>query len=156
MIEIISLIINLLAVGLGYFIAGAQNKKLNIETRQKEMLNRRMDQFYEKLEDMELDIQKGSMEFNKAIWTPYSIQIRLYSLQRIVIKTYGNKGSRKFNLSVIKLINLIYELMVKLDESDLDDKRRYSYDSSQIFTLEKTLSDCFDMILELQIDINKM
>jgi hypothetical protein len=46
--------------------------------------------------------------------------------------------------------------MVKLDESDLDDKRRYSYDSSQIFTLEKTLSDCFDMILELQIDINKM
>ena len=76
-----------------------------------------MDQFYEKLEDMELDIQKGSMEFNKAIWTPYSIQIRLYSLQRIVIKTYGNKGSRKFNLSVIKLINLIYELMVKLDES---------------------------------------
>ena len=154
-IEIVSILFNVITIGIGFYIANGLNKKISIATRQKEMLYKYMDQFSEHLNDIDRDIRNGTIAFDKAISIPYSIQTRLYSLQKIVGSAYGKKAS-SFDSSVSKLIGLLFNLVEQLDESNLDDQRKYTYDSNQIFTIDNTLSDCSNMLLEMQIDINKM
>lgn len=154
-VEIVSILFNVVTIGIGLYIAIGLNKKIGIATRQKEMLYKYMDKFSEYLNDIERDIRNGTIEFDKAISIPYSVQTKLFSLQKIIGNAYGKKAS-KFDSSVTKLIGLLYILVEQLDESNLDNQRKYSYDSNQIFALEKTISDCSNMFLEMQIDINKM
>lgn len=154
-LEIVSISFNVITIGIGFYIAIILNKKMGIATRQKEMLYKHIDCFSQLLDDIGRDIRNGTIVFEKAISTPYSIQTKLYALKKIVHKAYGEK-TKCFDSSVTKLINLIYSLIELMDESDPDDKKRYTYNTDQIFAIDRMLSDCVNTILEMQIDINKM
>ena len=70
-VEIVSILFNVITIGIGFYIAIGLNKKIGIATRQKEMLYKYMEQFSEHLNDIERDIRNGTIVFDKAISIPY-------------------------------------------------------------------------------------
>lgn len=154
-VEIVSILFNMITIGIGLYIAIKLNKKIGIATRQKEMLHRYIEQFSQCLNDIERDVFSGTISFKKAISVPYSLQMKLHSLHRIVLKTYGSK-SAEFDLITMKLINQLFSLLESLDVTVPNASDDYVYDQDHVFSIDSSISECLNLMLEMQIAINIM
>lgn len=154
-VEIVSIIFNVTTICIGLYIAVILNRKIGIATRQKDMLNRYIEQYSQCLNDIERDVFSGTISFKTATSVPYSLQMKLQSLRRIVFKAYG-RASTEFDLIAMTLSNQIFSLSVSLDTSVLNESDHYVYDQDQIISIENSVSECCNLMMEMQIAVNKM